>query len=133
MMGGKGLAERIRRGREAVARAQARGTDCTLWEQRVAELEAAETALLTVGLLATQGWCLWQCQKLDGQVIAITRDEKASGVPHEVAIFTEAEMRELFRRPVSTGLLKLVLEAKRLAGARVLPREFEEHGYGTKA
>jgi len=132
--GGKHLADRIRRGREAVARARARGSDCAAWEERLAQLEAEETASLTAGLLATRGWCLWRCDKLDGRVIAVANDEHVRDLRERVAVFTEAEMRELFKKPpAGHGLLKLVIEAKKLGGARVLRREFKEHGDGNES
>ncbi len=127
------LAQSIRRGREAVARARANGADCSLWERRLAELKAQETALVTSELLATRGWCLWQCESLDGQVIAVARNEVVVGPPPDKAVFTEAELVELFREPAArAGLLKLVIEAKKMAGARVLRRESKENGQRAK-
>ena len=37
--------------------------------------QAGETAERTRELLATRGWCLWQCSTLGGEVIAVVRDE----------------------------------------------------------
>lgn len=37
--------------------------------------DAAKVAKRTAELLRTQGWCLWRCSVLGGEVITLTRDD----------------------------------------------------------
>ena len=76
-------------------------------------LNAEETARLTKELLATRGWCLWQCRAFDGERIAIVRDGGVHGVPPSYPAFMRQELRRLFRHGVTGSALRLVLEAKR--------------------
>jgi len=78
-----------------------------------------ETARRTRELLATQGWCLWECSILGGDIIAVVRGENVEGVPKRCPIYTEAELEELCQNDVSEATLCLVHEAKKLAGAKV--------------
>ena len=76
-------------------------------------LNAEETARLTKELLATRGWCLWQCRELDGETVAIVRDGSVHGVPPSYPVFMRQELRRLFRHGVPGSALRLVLAAKR--------------------
>ena len=83
---------------------------------RVALARAEETARHTRELLDSQGWCLWKCSTLGGDIIALLMDENAEGVPSGYPTYTEAELEELCRDDVSEATLRLVHEAKKLAG-----------------
>lgn len=83
-------------------------------------LIAEETAWRTRELLATRGWCLWQCSILSGEVIALVRGENMAGMPKGYPIYTETEMEELCQGDVRPETLRLVHEAKKLAGAKVI-------------
>jgi len=82
--------------------------------------QAREVAQRTEELLATKGWCLWKCSVLNGDIIMVARDELATGYPEGYPVYTEAELEELFRDGVSQATLRLVHEAKKLAGAIVV-------------
>ena len=98
-----------------------------LWEQpapvpvqKEDEPQSAEdVAECTRELLASRGWCLWKCSALGGEVIAVVRDENVEGVPEGYPIYTEVEMAELCQDGVSEATLRLVHEAKKLAGAKI--------------
>ena len=81
--------------------------------------QAEEVARHTRELLAIQGWCLWKCSRLGGEIIAVVRDENVEGVPESYPVYTEAELEELCQDDVSEASLRLVHEAKKLAGAKV--------------
>ena len=81
---------------------------------------AEEVARHTRELLDHQGWCLWECSALGGEVIAIVRDELVEGVPEGMPVYTEAELRTLFNKPVPRSTLRLIHEAKRKTGAKVI-------------
>lgn len=83
-------------------------------------LFAEETAQRTRELFITQGWCLWKCSALGGEVIAVVREENVEGVPDGYPVYTEAELEELCQDDVSETTLCLVHEAKKLAGAKVV-------------
>lgn len=80
---------------------------------------ALETVKRTKELLDFQGWCLWQCNMLDGGTVAVVRDELVEGVPQGYPVYTEAELEELFEDDISEATIRLVHEAKKLAGAKV--------------
>ena len=82
--------------------------------------QAEEVAQRTRKLLATRGWCLWKCSVLDGGTVAVVRDELVEGVPQGYPVYTEAELEELFEDDISEATIRLVHEAKKLAGAKVL-------------
>lgn len=82
--------------------------------------EAEELAWRTRELLITQGWCLWKCSTLGGEIIAVVKEENIGGVPEGYPVYTEAELRELCQNDISDSTLRLVHEAKRVAGAKVL-------------
>lgn len=82
--------------------------------------QAEETAQRTRELLSTRGWCLWKCSTLGGEVIAVVLDEDVEGVPERYPVYTEAELEKLCQDDVSDSTLRLVHEAKKLAGAKVV-------------
>lgn len=86
---------------------------------RVALARAEETARRTKELLNSQGWCLWKCSTLGGDIIAVVRDELVEGVPEGYPVYTEAELEELCRDDVSEATLRLVQEAKKQAEGKV--------------
>ena len=89
-------------------------------EKELAALAPAEeVARHTRELLAIQGWCLWKCSILGGDIIAVVLDENMKGVPRGYPVYTEAELEELCQDGVSEASLRLVHEAKKLAGAKV--------------
>ena len=98
-----------------------------LWEQpapvpvkKEAEPQPAEVvAERTRELLATRGWCLWKCSTLDGEIIAVARDGLVNGIPDGYPVYTGAELEELFWADVSEVTLRMIHEAKKLAGAKV--------------
>jgi len=71
-------------------------------------------------LLATLGWCLWQCSTLGGDIIAVVLDENVERVPAGYPVYTEAELEELCQDDVRKATLRLVHEAKKLASAKIL-------------
>ena len=98
-----------------------------LWEQpapvplqKEDKPQSAEViAERTRELLATRGWCLWKCSTLGGEVIALVGDENVTGVPSGYPVYTELELEELCQDGVSEATLRLVHEAKKMAGAKV--------------
>ena len=80
---------------------------------------AEDVAACTRGLLATQGWCLWECSALGREVIAVVLDENVEGAPEGYPVYTVAELEELCRGDVSEATIRLVHEAKKMAGAKV--------------
>ena len=98
------------------------------WEWPDCE-EAAAVARCTEQLLATQGWCLWQCQALGGEVIVIAGDQGIEGMPQCYVVYTDGDLRELFGegRSVDTATLRLVHEARK-HGAAVAGREIQPQG-----
>ena len=88
--------------------------------EAIALTRAEEVARHTRELLDHQGWCLWECSALGGEVIAIVRDELVGGVPEGMPVYTEAELRTLFNKPVLRSTLRLIHEAKRRTGAKVI-------------
>lgn len=83
-------------------------------------LFAEEVAWRTRELLNSQGWCLWKCSTLGGEVIAVVRDELVKGVPEDYPVYTEAELEELCQDDVNEATIRLVHEAKKLASAKIL-------------
>ena len=108
--------------KRAIASGRQKGIDTSAWEQRLRLLEQAEyVAQETRRQLDSRGWCLWQCQALDGDTVAIVRDESVKSVPPGHAIYTEAELRKL--TAMKSAPWRLVQAAKKLAGARVVQAE----------
>jgi len=102
--------------------------------QKEIESQPAEVvAERTEELLMTRGWCLWRCSVLGGEVIAVTRDELVEGVPMGYPVYTKQELELLLE--ADDAAVRLVHEAKKLAGARAIPettgrplrREHEEN------
>jgi hypothetical protein len=86
-------------------------------------VQAEEVARCTRELFATRGWCLWKCSVLNGGIIVIARDELASGYHDRYPVYTEFELRQLCEGGVSETTIRLVHEAKKLAGAVVISVE----------
>jgi len=82
--------------------------------------QAEEVARHSRQLLATQGWCLWKCGALGDEVIAVVVDENVAGVPRGCPTYTELELAELTRGNIAGSTLRLIHEAKKLAGAVVM-------------
>jgi len=74
----------------------------------------------TEDLLEKQGWCLWQCAALDGETIALVRDESVKDVPAGYVIYTQAEMEEVGRYKVPQATLRIIHEAKKRASAKLI-------------
>ena len=90
-------------------------------EEELAVLAPAEeVARHTRELLAIQGWCLWKCSTLGGDIIAVVLGENVEGLPGGYPVYTEAELEELCQDDVSEATIRLVHEAKKLAEAKVL-------------
>jgi len=77
--------------------------------------DAQRTAWDTEELLSTRGWCLWRCESLASDVIAIVRDDNMPDIPGSYVTYTETELRCLFNesRSVDCRTLRLIHEAKR--------------------
>jgi len=91
-------------------------------EEVTSELDlslAEEAARCTRELLNSQGWCLWKCNSLDGDIIVVVTDEMVTGYPEGYPVYTELEFEELYRDGVSQATLRLVHETKKMAGAKV--------------
>jgi len=118
------LEGRIKQGRKAITLAKWRSMDTSLWEKELARLEALaqaeETARRTRELLPTRGWCLWKCAVLGGDIMVVVLDDNVEGVPGGYPVYTEAELEELCQDGVSEATLRLVHEAKKLTGAKVI-------------
>ena len=118
------LEQRVNKGRKALSLAKQRGLDTTPWERELIELERQLEEFnadyrLTIQLLATQGWCLWQCSALDEEIIALVRDESVKYVPEGYVVYTKAEMAEIGRFKVPQSTIRLVHEAKKRTSATV--------------
>jgi len=107
---------------KAIAAGKERGIDTSAWEQKLKLLaQAQEVAIQTCHLLATRGWCLWKCTKLNSETIAVVRDESVAGVPPGYATYTEDELEKLCRGKSST--IRLIHKAKKLGGAKIIEVE----------
>ena len=86
-----------------------------IWDRRDAFSEDVHIPVETTTeeLLATQGWCLWQCDALDDEIIALVRDASVKGVPEGYVVYTKAEMEEIGRFKVPQSTIRLVHEAKK--------------------
>jgi hypothetical protein len=115
------ISSRIERGRRAIALARAKGMATDSWEEELAgleeELRRAQERASSNELLATRGWCLWRCRALGDEVIVVLRDELVDGFPAGYPTYLEQELDYLLE--VGDGTLRLVHEAKKLAGATV--------------
>jgi hypothetical protein len=88
--------------------------------EAIALTQAEEVAKRTRELLDHQVWCLWECSVLGNEVIAIVRDELVEGLPEGVPVYTEAELRTLFDKPLPRSTLRLIHEAKKKTVAKVI-------------
>ncbi len=77
----------------------------------------------TEEFLEKRGWCLWQCAALDGEIIALVRDESVKDVPAGYVVYTQAEMEEVGRYRVPQATLRIIHEAKKRAGAKLISIE----------
>ena len=109
-----------------VSRPRGRMLDLAVWHERIKGLdleliEAKQTAWNTEELLATQGWCLWRCNVLGNDTIAIISDSVEGYIPEGYITYTEDELRRLFGDGYSLdpAMLRLIHEAKKF-GAKVL-------------
>lgn len=114
------LDERIRRGREAIAKAQAAGRDVTDWVQHLRTLETElEQSREITRLMQSPGWALVWSDTL-GEMIAFVRDDpSAAQVPGGIVVYTRAELEKLIGAGADT--LRLIHEGKK-NGARVTGR-----------
>jgi len=103
-------------------------TTVTDEEGPAALAQAEEGDWHTKELLATRGWCLWKCSTLGGDIIAVVLDENVAGVPGGYQVYTEGELEELCQGDVSEAHLRLVHEAKKLAGAKVITGVTDNEG-----
>ena len=115
--------------RQAVALGKDKGIDTAPWERELANLEqklseAEHTVNRTCQLLDTRGWCKWQCEALGDDIVVIARDDKVTGMPTGLPVYTMQEFQHLFggSKPISRSTLRLAHEAKKLFGARVTSR-----------
>ena len=74
---------------------------------------AQRTAWDTEDILSEKGWCLWRCESLDNDIIAIARDDNAHEVPERYVAYTESELRQIFSHPMDRLTLRIIHGAKR--------------------
>ena len=84
-----------------------------------------EVGVRTSELLGEKGWCLWQCEVLDGDVIVVVDEAHSPGVhetarnlPEGHAVYRLRELRHLLK--VDDSTIRLVHEVKKLGGAVIL-------------
>ena len=105
---------------------------------------ATETALQTAKLLKTRGWCFWKCAELDGDIITVMRNGFNPTEQQEKLIMEE--LRRIYDREpdktkvnqewlgtvytvteikilASTNAMQFMHEAKKIAGATLMPAE----------
>jgi len=85
-------------------------------EPQPSEVVVAETQRQLEG----QGWCLWRCSTLAGEVIVAVRDELVTRYPEGYPVYTVQELVELGE--ADEGVIRIAHEAKKLAGAILLPK-----------
>lgn len=93
--------------------------------------QAKEVAQSTQEFLATRGWCLWQCETLGGDAILVVDDfAKPKELPAEYPVYTLSEIDILFGgdKPSSHNTLRLIQEAKKMAGAKVASKVTNNEG-----
>ena len=83
-------------------------------------VQAQKVASHTEQLLTGRGWCLWECHNLGDEMIIVVRDELVENAPGGYPIYTKAELEELCRGNASKETMRLVHEAKKSAGARII-------------
>ena len=108
------------------ARPRGRKLDLAVWQEHLKGIDlefvqAKETAWGTEELLASKGWCLWRCNALGNDTIAIISDSAEGDIPEGYITYTEDELYRLFSEgySVDPAMLRLIHEAKK-CGARVL-------------
>ena len=117
------IKQRIDRGKKAVALAREKGLDSILWQQDLHRLEQArEVARRTRQFIAIRGWCLWQCQALNNEIIVVARNDKVNGIPKDYPVYTEAELNKLCAGKATPEAIRLVHQAKKLTGAKIITR-----------
>ena len=117
------IKHRIDRGNKAVALAREKGLDSILWQQNLHRLEQArEVARRTRLFIAIRGYCLWQCQTLNNEIIVVARDDKVTGIPKDYPAYTEAELNELCAGKVTPEAIRLVHHARKLTGAKIITK-----------
>ena len=87
-------------------------------EEEAQLLQAREVASRTEDLLATRGWCLWECEALNQDIIVVARDELIDGYPQGYPVYTRGELELLSNVGESTRLL--VHEVKKITRAVVM-------------
>ena len=112
------LERRVNKGRKALSLAKQKGLDTAPWEKELAGLERQlegfnEDYRLTMQLLTTQDWCLWQCSVLDGAVIAVVRDESVKDVPNGYPVYYKNELEKVGASSLSSKSLRLIHEVKK--------------------
>ena len=104
--------------RRAIALGRKKGADTTAWEETLKRLlQAQDVAKRTSDLLATRGWCLWECATGPARIV-ILRDELVAGYPTGYPTYTEAELTLLSTAGDRTK--RLVDEAKKITQAVVI-------------
>ncbi|MFC1910632.1 hypothetical protein ACFLXC_05040 [Chloroflexota bacterium] len=115
------LETRIKKGRKAIVLAKKMGMNTDLWESELAKLvtlaHAQEVALCTRELLTTRGWCLWKCSVLNDDITVLVKDELVTGYPLGYAVYTKYELKLITDHDASNSTLRLIHEAKKVAGA----------------
>ena len=86
---------------------------------------AEEVAARTAESLDCPGWCLWQCEALDGEVIAVIDEALVENLPDGYPTYTIGELYRLLEVPDET--LRLVHEAKK-HGAIIMQVQTENQG-----
>jgi len=122
------LNQRIRNGEKAIAFAKQYGRSTEEWEKMLVGLRWAysqEVAQRTRELLDTRGWCIWQCHSLNEEKVVIIRHEDITGYPAGYAVYTELELFR-FSELENASNLRLIHEAKKLAGATVMSVELNK-------
>ena len=82
-------------------------------------IDANEVASKTKELLEKQGWCLWQCDHLDGDIILIVNDESISDYPKGYPIYTYDEIEWL--GSFADRTIRMVHSTKKAALCQILP------------
>lgn len=79
--------------------------------------DATKVAQRTAELLRTQGWCLWRCDSLGGDIITLTRDNFSPSEEQEreimrvlAALANTQENKDLAGVPYTVSELQQLLE-----------------------
>ena len=103
----------IVRARESIRPSKRRVYPSYIPEEQIRIAHALRTACDTESILSNKGWCLWQCELLGNDVIAIVRDDSVHEVPGRYVTYTESELRHIFTSPLSHLSLRIIHQAKR--------------------